>query len=437
MFQENLIKDEEQVTIPTKTQNIKEFLRTIGEPITLFGEKDAERRNRLGNEISKATFNEAKLQQLAKKAFVIESHFSEASTEIRNTRIWLAKFSIARVYFRFSRQKIFSNDESSLKTRNYISGSKFNPICDLSEVADDRPITCCAFTSDGRNFLTASISGNLSVWSTSLFKKLSTIKAHEERITGITVNPKSNQNHLDNATMATSSADRTTRIWTFNGTLLSTLFGHNDSLSGIEFHPSGRFLVTSSLDQTWSLWDVEKALAITKTIGCHGKNPLYKQDGHHQPLYSISFQNDGSLLASGGVDKISRVWDLRTGRCIMTLEGHAQAILALDFSVDGYRIVSGSLDQSCQIWDLRKAKCEYTIAAHNKLVKAVRCHPCKAEYFVSVGYDKEVRVWSLKNYKLIRILTGHGDKVTGVDVSSSFTKSKILSVSYDKTVKLW
>ena len=73
------------------------------------------------------------------------------------------------------------------------------------------------------------------------------------------------------------SADRTTCIWTFNGKLLSTLIGHYDALSGIEFHPSGRFLVTSSFDQTWSLWDLEKALAITKTIGSHGKNPLFEQ----------------------------------------------------------------------------------------------------------------------------------------------------------------
>ena len=37
-----------------------------------------------------------------------------------------------------------------------------------------------------------------------------------------------------------------------------------------------------------------------------------------------------------GLDGFGRVWDLRTGRCIMFLEGHLKSILAVDFSPNGY-----------------------------------------------------------------------------------------------------
>jgi WD40 repeat protein len=36
------------------------------------------------------------------------------------------------------------------------------------------------------------------------------------------------------------------------------------------------------------------------------------------------------------MDAYGRVWDLRTGNCIMFLEGHLKPILSIDFSPNGY-----------------------------------------------------------------------------------------------------
>jgi hypothetical protein len=50
----------------------------------------------------------------------------------------------------------------------------------------------------------------------------------------------------------------------------------------------------------------------------------------------VEFQDDGALVASGGLDAIGRVWDLRTGRTAMVLDGHVQAIYAVSFSPNGF-----------------------------------------------------------------------------------------------------
>lgn len=50
------------------------------------------------------------------------------------------------------------------------------------------------------------------------------------------------------------------------------------------------------------------------------------QEGHVKPVYCMAFQIDGSVCASGGLDSFGRVWDLRTGRCIMFMEGHLKSI---------------------------------------------------------------------------------------------------------------
>jgi len=59
------------------------------------------------------------------------------------------------------------------------------------------------------------------------------------------------------------------------------------------------------------------------------------QEGHSKPVYCIGFQNDGALAVTGGKDSFGRIWDLRTGRCIMFLEGHLKSILGVDWSPNG------------------------------------------------------------------------------------------------------
>ena len=66
-----------------------------------------------------------------------------------------------------------------------------------------------------------------------------------------------------------------------------------------------------------------------------------------------------------------RVWDMRTGRSILTLQGHVQGILTMDFSPNGYHLATGSEDHSCRIWDLRKRGCVYVLPAHKSLIAQV------------------------------------------------------------------
>ena len=69
------------------------------------------------------------------------------------------------------------------------------------------------------------------------------------------------------------------------------------------------------------------------------------QEGHSKEVYTVAFQDDGALACSGGehvlpirakvtiplkgLDSFGRVWDLRTGQCIMFLEGHLKGITGI------------------------------------------------------------------------------------------------------------
>lgn len=63
--------------------------------------------------------------------------------------------------------------------------------------------------------------------------------------------------------------------------------GHEERVCRVAFHPSGDFVASASFDTTWRLWDVATS------------KELLLQEGHAKEVYSVEFQDDGALVASG------------------------------------------------------------------------------------------------------------------------------------------
>lgn len=55
----------------------------------------------------------------------------------------------------------------------------------------------------------------------------------------------------------------------------------------VAFHPSGAYLGSACFDGTWRLWDVAT------------QKELMMQEGHSKEVYTLAFQDDGALVASG------------------------------------------------------------------------------------------------------------------------------------------
>lgn len=92
------------------------------------------------------------------------------------------------------------------------------------------------------------------------------------------------------------------------------------------------------------------------------------------------------------MDSFGRVWDLRTGRCVMFLEGHLSAVFGVDFSPNGFQIATASQDDTCKIWDLRRRQPVYTIPAHTNLVADVKYQKDVGDFLVTASYDTTAKV---------------------------------------------
>lgn len=147
-------------------------------------------------------------------------------------------------------------------------------------------------------------SGLCKLWTMPNLEHVRTLRGHNSYACSIVFHPQSTLSLSKNAlNMASCGTDGSVFLWNLESEEpIGNLEGHEPHrVSHVAFHPSGRFLGTCCFDKSWRLWDLETNEEI-----------LY-QEGHSKAVFDLSFQCDGSLAATGGLDAYGRVWDIRSG----------------------------------------------------------------------------------------------------------------------------
>lgn len=449
------------IAVPTDDGRVRQQLRGMGEPITVFGEGPGDRRDRLRELLTQRAELEAgedgegdtQMQEAEQddgaQGEIDEEFYTQGIPELLGARKAIARYSLPRARDRIANQKLESTIplRTHIKHRKAIKERLANFDLSGTQIAGDRPVSVVRFSPNGEILAAGNWSGGVKLLDVPNLDERKTLRGHTDRVGGISWYPEAT---LPGTTvseaavnLASSGGEGNIHLWNLQqDTPLSTLSGHTGRVCRIEFHPSGQYLASASFDTTWRLWDVNTT------------TELLLQEGHSREVYTLSFNTDGSLLASAGLDSIGRIWDLRTGRTVMILDGHIKDIYALDWSYDGHRVLSGSGDGWVKCWDVRMVRQNGAIGANKGGVTDLRwfkgqdcllapqrddngdLKPKKTgTFFISGGFDKEVKIFSADDWALAKTLSGHSGNVLGVDVSRG--GDWIASCGHDRTVKLW
>jgi WD40 repeat protein len=151
-------------------------------------------------------------------------------------------------------------------------------------------------------------------------------------------------------------------------------------VTAVAWFRDGR-IASASVDQSVRVWD-----------GATGRQ-LHCWEGHAGGVRSVAVAPDGSLVLSGGHDKLLRLWDVRLGREAggLPCPGHCGAVA---FSADGALALAGESDGTVRLWDVRGRLERCCFSGHSREVTSVAFTPdtCHA---ASGSLDQTVRLWTL------------------------------------------
>jgi WD40 repeat protein len=139
------------------------------------------------------------------------------------------------------------------------------------------------------------------------------------------------------------------------------LNGHTGWIWSVRFSPDGQTLASSSEDKTVRLWNVQNGECFQVLEG-HNKGVL---DISFSPGRGASPEETGRTLATSSEDKTVKVWDIDTAQCIRTLQGHSDEVPAVDFNpMTGHLLASGSQDETIKLWDVTTGENLQTLRAN-------------------------------------------------------------------------
>jgi predicted dehydrogenase len=207
-------------------------------------------------------------------------------------------------------------------------------------------VTGVAFSPDGRFLASACEDGAARLWNVTDGKLVREFNSHTYPFTAITFSP-------DGQSIATAAGDENrvtqpgeVRVWSVaDGKQLLSFAKHKQAATDVAFSPDGKWLASTGFDKRVILYHF-------------GTRTGSYFDGHTRPTNAVLFGPSGKVLASasGGRqegDNEVKIWERDTGKELAAFPIHKAKVAALALSPDGSLLASGGYDKMIAVWDVK------------------------------------------------------------------------------------
>ena len=233
--------------------------------------------------------------------------------------------------------------------------------------------------------------------------------------------------------LVSSSADNTIRLWELEGLRKYNKIASLDGVSSISYSPDGKYIVVASNEKI-IIWSTETREEVLRLVG------------HKRNVNSVTFSPDGKRIVSSALYDTIIVWDAKTGIEQLRIKERTYKVNSVEFSSDGKWIVAAtgeedaddifkvSYDYSVLIWNSTTGEFSKELRGHSYLVHSAAFSP-NGKLVASASSDKTVRIWDTESLRELKILKGHNNEVHNVVFSPNGTR--IISGSKDNTIRVW
>lgn len=293
-----------------------------------------------------------------------------------------------------------------------------------------------AFASDGARFATAGDDRIVRLWDATTFELIRELRGHGAEVYSVDFS-------RDGKTLASTGFDGTVRLWQMpSGRLIETFQTEGMVRQfGVAFYPgtNGSFVDSVGADGHVWIWNLQQRRldrrrpghndssdATIRSIsfspkgtgefisgGFDGTIRQFLSNGtvlsvkvHTGKVLQVAYAPDGQRFATAGVDTTSavKIWT-EDRRPVRSLDGHKGYAVSVAWSKDGRAIVSGggAQDRTVRVWDANSGRQTHLFSGHAADIEGVAFHP-NGKWVLSVSEDKTIKVWSLGSSKEVLTL---------------------------------
>ncbi|CAN1331386.1 Transcriptional corepressor LEUNIG, partial [Linum perenne] len=315
-------------------------------------------------------------------------------------------------------ESFFSHDAGDPRDRGGLSsdatkGFTFSEIRALPPGSSK--VECCHFSSDGKLLATGGHDKKVTLWGTESFTVNSTLEEHSQWITDVRFSPSMSR-------LATSSADKTVRVWDADnpGYSLRTFTGHSTTVMSVDFHPTKEDLICScDSNNEMRYWSI-------KNGSCAG---VYKS------AMKMRFQPRHGMFLAAAAENLVYILDVESQVCRLKLQGHKSAVNSVCWDPSGECLASVS-DDLVRVWNIgsgSRGECIHELSSSGNKFNTCAFHPTYPSVLI-VGCYETLELWHMAENKTMTV-QAHEKRVSALAVSSA--SGLVASTSHDMVVKLW